>query len=165
MKAARTNKPQGKTYAEALLQWKKAFRFREGKDAQAYYDYAIVCAQHRSVADEIIASLSIKQKAEMGMAGLAKRVRAKVQEIEDGPKLAKFVKSQTWREEVKGQLADLTERITAAEPRAYSEVVGLIVRRKPVEFLELLRLSQRDWYAQLIDAVREDAEWDEGEPS
>jgi hypothetical protein len=66
---------------------------------------------------------------------------------------------QSWRDDVNGQLADLTERMTAAEPKAYSEVVSLLVRRKPVKFLELLRISQRDWFLQLVEAVREDDEW------
>jgi hypothetical protein len=167
MKAARTNQPQGKAYAEALQEWKKAFKFREGKEAQNYYDYAIVCAQHRSIADGIIATLSDRQRHEMGMSGLAKRVRAKLREIEDGPKPVKPPKPKGLRgevDDVKGELADLRERIAAAEPRAYSEVVDLIVRRKPVEFLELLRLAHGAWRTQLVEAVREAAEWDAGLP-
>ena len=162
MKAAGINKPQGKAYAEALREWKRGFKFREGKDAEYYYDNAIVCAQHRTLADEIISLLSERQKSEMGMAGLAKRVRAKLRELEEGPKPVKPPRPQSWRDDVNGRLADLAERMSAAEPKAYSEVIGLLVRRKPIEFLELLRLSQRDWFVQLLDAVRADDEWDAG---
>jgi hypothetical protein len=61
MKTAGINKPQGKAYAEAFREWKTAFKFREGKDAENYYDAAIVCAQHRTIANEIIASASSKR--------------------------------------------------------------------------------------------------------
>lgn len=159
MKAAGANRPLGKTYSEALKEWKKAFKFREGKDAEAYYDYAIVCAQHRTIADEIVSLLSVKQKAEMGMSGLAKRVRAKVKELEEGPKPVQPQKPQSWRKEVDGRLADVEERMLASAPKDAAELVGLIARREPAEILELLRIHQRAWLARLIDAVREDAEW------
>ena len=115
MKAAGINKPQGKAYAEAFREWKQAFKFREGKEAENYYDAAIVCAQHRTIANEIVSLLSVKQKSEMGMFGLAKRVRAKVSELENGPKPVKD-KPQSWRRDVEGRLADLQERLASAEP-------------------------------------------------
>jgi len=86
MRTAGVNKPQGKNYAEALMEWKQGFKFRQDKDAKAYYDHAIVCAQHRSIADDLVAGLSGKQRAEIGAAGLAARVRAKLHELEGVPK-------------------------------------------------------------------------------
>jgi hypothetical protein len=161
MKAAGINKPQGKAYAEAFREWKQAFKFREGKEAENYYDAAIVCAQHRTIANEIVSLLSVKQKSEMGMFGLAKRVRAKVSELENGPKPVKD-KPQSWRRDVEGQLADLQERLASAEPKRASELVSLLAQHEPAEILELLRLHQRSWLARLIDAVREEAEWKAG---
>jgi hypothetical protein len=115
MKAAGVNKPQGRPYAEALYGWKRAFKFPEGKDAEALYDHAMICAEHRAIADEIIAGLTDKQKAEMGMFGLAKRVRAKLNEFEGKPKKAR--KSQAAREaEFEGRLADVEERQMSEEP-------------------------------------------------
>ena len=158
MKAASINKPQGKAYAEALREWKRAFKFREGKDAENYYDSAIVCAQHRTIANEIISLLSGKQKSEMGMSGLAKRVRAKVSELEDGPKPVK-VKPESWRRDVDGRLADIEERVASAEPKRASELVGLLAQHEPTEILELLRLHQRAWFTRLVEAARDAAEW------
>ena len=162
MKAAGINKPQGKAYAEAFREWKQAFKFREGKDAENYYDAAIVCAQHRTIANEIVSLLNVKQKSEMGMFGLAKRVRAKMSELEDGPKPVKDKdkgKPQSWRRDVEGQLADLQERLASAEPKDASEVAELVCRYEPAEIFELLRLHHRSWFMRLMGAAREAAEW------
>ena len=158
MKAAGINKPQGKAYAEAFREWKKAFKFREGKEAENYYDAAIVCAQHHTIANEIISLLGVKQKSEMGMFGLAKRVRAKVSELEGGPKPVK-VKPELWRRNVDGRLADIEERVASAEPKRASELVGLLAQHEPTEILELLRLHQRAWFTRIVEAARDAAEW------
>ncbi len=158
MKAASINKPQGKAYAEAFREWKKAFKFREGKEAENYYDAAIVCAQHHTIANEIVSLLNVKQKSEMGMFGLAKRVRAKVSELENGPKPVKG-NSQSWRRDVEGQLADLHERLASADPKRASEAAELVSKYEPTEILELLRLHHRAWFTQLMEAARDAAEW------
>jgi hypothetical protein len=157
MKAAGINKPQGKAYAEAFREWKQAFKFREGKEAENYYDAAIVCAQHRTIANEIVSLLSVKQKSEMGMFGLAKRVRAKVSELENGPKPVK-AKPESWRHEFAGRLAEIEERVASAEPKRASELVGLLAQHEPAEILELLRLHQRAWFERLMGAARDAAE-------
>jgi hypothetical protein len=162
MKAAGINKPQGKAYAEAFREWKKAFKFREGKEAENYYDAAIVCAQHHTIANEIVSLLSVKQKSEMGMFGLAKRVRAKVSELECGPAPAKVQKPEAWRREIDGRLSDIEERVHAAEPRRASELVNLLAKHEPVEILELLRLHHSPWLGRLIDAARDEAMWVDG---
>jgi hypothetical protein len=158
MKAAGINKPQGKAYAEAFREWKKAFKFREGKEAENYYDATIVCAQHHTIANEIVSQLSVKQKSEMGMFGLAKRVRAKVGELEGGPKPVK-AKPESWRREIDGRLSDIEERVQAAEPKRASELVNLLVKHEPVEILELLRIHQRAWFERLMGAARDAVEW------
>jgi hypothetical protein len=158
MKAAGINKPQGKAYAEAFREWKQAFKFREGKEAENYYDAAIVCAQHRTIANEIVSLLSVKQKSEMGMFGLAKRVRAKVSELENGPKPVKD-KPQSWRRDVEGQLADLQERLASAEPKGASDLVSLLAQHEPSEILELLRVHQQAWFERLMGAARDTTEW------
>ena len=161
MKAAGINKPQGKAYAEAFREWKQAFKFREGKEAENYYDAAIVCAQHHTIANEIVSLLSVKQKSEMGMFGLAKRVRAKVSELEGGPKPVK-AKPESWRREIAGRLSDIEERVQAAEPRRASELVSLLAKHEPVEILELLRLHHSPWLGRLMDAARDEATWVDG---
>jgi hypothetical protein len=155
MRAAGVNKPQGRKYAEAFREWKTAFRFREGKDAEAYYDAATACAQHRTIADEIIASLSDKQRPEMGVFGLAARVRAMVRELEGVLKPVR-VTSASRLDHVEGELADVKERLAAVEPKHVSELVALIVQREPEEVAEMLRQTNPEWFARLL-AAREEA--------
>ena len=57
----------GSGYAEAFADWKKAFGFPDGKEHAVLYTNAIVCAERRVFADEIIAELSLKQKMDMGI--------------------------------------------------------------------------------------------------
>jgi hypothetical protein len=156
MRAAGVNKPQGRTYAEAFREWKTAFRFREGKDAENYYDAAIVCAQHRTIADEIIGSLSGKQRTEMGVFGLAARVRAKVRELEGVPKPVRATPASRF-DELASRLAEVEERMTAAEPRHVSELVALLVKWAPEEVAEMLRQTDPAWFERLIEAAREDS--------
>ena len=107
MKIAGTNKPQGKAYAEAFREWKQHFKFPSGPDAEGFYDAAIVCAQHSSIADAIIASLSVKQGAELGVFGLSKRIRAKLNEFEGAPpRIAPVSRTAA----LEGRIADLEDR-------------------------------------------------------
>jgi hypothetical protein len=123
MKAVRTNKPQGRAYAEAFREWKAMFKFPTGKDNEALYDAAIVCAQHRALAEEIIASLDVKKRVEMGIFGLAARVRAKTRELDGLPRRPKpNFRARDELENVKGALMDMREELTAARsenPLAY----------------------------------------------
>jgi hypothetical protein len=115
MKAVQTNKPSGKAYNEAYRDWKAAFKFPKGKDAQALYDAAIVCAQHRTIADDIINMLDAKKRADMGIFGLAVRVRAKLRELSGEPKkLPARVTQQARFGAVEGRMADIEEQLTAA---------------------------------------------------
>jgi hypothetical protein len=70
------SKPNGKQYAAAFREWKDKFEFPKGDKAENIYDAAIVCAQHKEIAEKVIASLTANQRVEMGVFGLAKRVRA-----------------------------------------------------------------------------------------
>jgi hypothetical protein len=85
MKVAQVNVPNGRAYADAFATWKRTYKFPEGKEAKAFYDDCIVCAEHRETADSIIAGLSIADKARVGVSGLAKRVRARLREDMEGP--------------------------------------------------------------------------------
>ena len=116
-----------------------------------------MCAQHHTIANEIVSLLSVKQKSEMGMFGLAKRVRAKVSELENGPKPTK-PKPESWRHEFAGRLAEIEERVASAEPKRASELVSLLAQHEPAEILELLRLHQRAWFERLMGAARDAAE-------
>jgi hypothetical protein len=138
MKAVRTNRPQGRTYAEAFREWKAMLKFPTGKDAEALYDAAIVCAQHRAIAEEIIASLDIKRRVEMGVFGLAARVRAKVRELEGQPRQPKLARRNELAN-VKGELADIREELTAAR----SENPFAYWRESPREVARILTRADR----------------------
>jgi hypothetical protein len=118
MKAAGADTPQGKAYAEAFYDWKRAFKFPEGPAAEALYDAAIIVTQHPCLAEQIIGGLSAKRRAEMGVFGLAKRVRTKLREFDGKPKKAR--KARASREaEFEGRLADMEERQMSEEPLKY----------------------------------------------
>jgi hypothetical protein len=134
MKAAKTNQPRGKQYALAFAEWKSAFKFPPGKDAERFYDEAIVCAQHRQIAETIISALDVKQKASLGEFGLAKRVRTKLAEF-DGTPAKKPRKPRAAREdEFDGRLRDVEERQRSEEPLSYWETdpdaIGRVMARR-----------------------------------
>ena len=157
--------PSGKAYSEAFREWKKGFRFPDGKPAENYYDAAIVCAQNRTVADEIIAMLEPRQRAEMGIFGLAKRVRAKVKEFDGKPKKVRATpKATTALEQMQGEVADLKERMAAAEPRTTSDLIELLAKREPTEVVEHMRLHQNAWFERLIEAAFATADWEAATP-
>jgi hypothetical protein len=109
--------PSGKAYAEAFRDWKEAFHFPRGKDEDAFYDDCIGCAAHRSVADGIMASLSIKDRANMGASGLAKRVRAKLREFEGGPAARRTpLRTSDRLGAIEGRFADMEERLSGRDP-------------------------------------------------
>ncbi len=133
MKAADVNTPKGRGYAEAFAEWKKTFGFPDGEEHAVLYSNAIVCAEHRVLADEIIAELSLKKKMDMGIFGLAVRVRKRVAELEGGPPKAKPRRSST-REDIdrmSGEMRDIREELAAARAsdpekhwRADPEAIG-----------------------------------------
>jgi hypothetical protein len=155
MKAAQINRPQGRAYAEAFREWKAMFKFPTGKENEALYDAAIVCAQHRALAEEIIASLAVKKRVEMGVFGLAVRVRAKVRELEGLPRQPKLTRRNEL-ENVRGELADMREELTAAR----SENPFAYWRSSPREVARILARADRAasealWKA-LAEALTED---------
>jgi hypothetical protein len=85
MKAARTNQPLGKPYNMAFARWKIEFGFkvtREGeKVPKDFLADCIVCARHRDMANDIIGALDANQRISVGISGLAKRVRNRLNEI------------------------------------------------------------------------------------
>jgi hypothetical protein len=82
MNAAKVNTPNGRAYARQFSHWKLVFKFRTDKEAEAYYDHALVCAANRPLADSIMAGLSDRKKADMGVFGLAIRIRKRLREEE-----------------------------------------------------------------------------------
>jgi hypothetical protein len=152
MKAVQTNKPSGKAYNEAYRDWKTAFKFPTGKDAEALYDAAIVCAQHRSLADDIIAMLDPKKRAEMGIFGLAVRVRAKLREISGEPKaLPARVTQQTRFAAVEGRIADLEDQLAHAR----SENPLAHWHQSPREVARIMVRTNRRQAQALADAIAE----------
>jgi hypothetical protein len=145
MKAAGVNAPLGRPYAEAFSEWKRSFKFPEGKEAQDFYDQAIVCAQHLAITEGIIAGLSAKQKPEMGVFGLAKRVRAKLNEFEGASKATQPKRQRAGHvaSEFAGRLADIEERQMSEEPlkwwRDSPEEIGRAMAR--VDSVAFRRLS------------------------
>jgi hypothetical protein len=91
-----------------------------------------------------------------GANGVAKRVRAKLSELEGAPKPVR--KSASWRNEVDGRLADIEERVMTAEPKSGWELVTLLARREPEEVAEMLRQTDRAWLKRLLAAMREEME-------
>jgi hypothetical protein len=82
------------------------------RKGEPLYDAAITCA-HRALAEEVIASLVVKKRVAMGVFGLAARVRAKVRELEGLPRQPKLARRKEL-DNVKGELADMREELTAA---------------------------------------------------
>ena len=106
--------PTGQKYGEAFSQWKDAMKFPRSKEHNALYDAAIVCARHRQLAETIIAGLDLKHRVEMGIFGLAARVRAKLREFEGETKPRQPPRTNAMLAEVRGQLADMREELAAA---------------------------------------------------
>jgi hypothetical protein len=152
MKAANTNQPIGKPYALAFAEWKSAFKFPTGKDAERFYDEAIVCAQHRQIAETIISALDAKQKAELGVFGLAKRVRTKLREFEGTP-IKKKIPRKARDEEFHGRLTDLEERTRSEEPLKWwendPENIGRAMARRN-------RVSARQLAQAIVAALEEE---------
>jgi hypothetical protein len=157
MKAANTNRPIGKPYALAFVEWKSAFKFPTGKDAERFYDEAIVCAQHRQIAETIISALDGKQKAEMGVFGLAKRVRAKLREFEGTPKRSRKPRAAR-DDQFDGRLRDVEERQRSEEPLKWWE-------NDPGNIGRAMARRNRDAARQLATAILAalDADKDEGQ--
>jgi hypothetical protein len=91
MKAAGSNQPSGHGYAGAFVAWKKQFGFTPSKGLPlppAYLDNCILAAANRTVVDKIIAELSPAQRAEMGIWGLAARVRKELKREPAEPRMA-----------------------------------------------------------------------------
>lgn len=86
MRAVGANQPLGKPYNMAFAKWKREFGFDVTPTGEkvplAFLADCIVCARHRDIANDIIASLDANQRINVGISGLAKRVRTQVNAIE-----------------------------------------------------------------------------------
>jgi hypothetical protein len=147
MNAVRVNRPQGRAYAEAFSEWKAGFKWPTGKENEALYDAAITCAEHRSITESIIASLDLKKRVELGIFGLAVRVRRKVKELEGEDQPPRRKPGPKGRDELAGRLDDVEERLTAARAenpfnyweKSPVEVARILVRANPAAAQKLAR--------------------------
>jgi hypothetical protein len=117
MQRADVNIPRGNPYTAYFQEWKREFKFPEGQREDRFYDEAIVCAQNYEIANRIIAALAVKQRAEMGVFGLAKRIRAYIKpEAQAKPKtVTKNVLAEAVIA-VSGRLSDVERKQMATEP-------------------------------------------------
>ena len=125
MEMSGSNDPRGGRYTRALAEWKLQFGFAD--KPKALLDDCMIAAQHRALSDEIIASLKPVQRANFGVAGLAKRVRAKLKEIEGKiaiPRVSPQAKLKAQLEEAEGKLAHLEEERASIEEDALPVQVG-----------------------------------------
>jgi hypothetical protein len=77
MKASGANTLRHKGYALAFRQWKRKFHFPDDttdKGAARFYSDAIVVAEHKELAEQLIAIMTATRKADMGVPGLAKLI-------------------------------------------------------------------------------------------
>jgi hypothetical protein len=77
MKASGANTTRDKGYALAFKQWKRQFKFPDDDSipgAARFYTDAILIAEQRELANELIVKMGSERKAEMGVAGLAKLI-------------------------------------------------------------------------------------------
>jgi hypothetical protein len=86
MKMSGSNRPHGKQYSLRFQAWKAKFGFiatdTGARIPESWLDECIVCAQHHTLSDEIIASLPPAVRANLGVSGLSKRVWQRLAEIE-----------------------------------------------------------------------------------
>lgn len=118
-------KTNGGAYAKALADWKAQFGF--GDMPKMFLDYCMITAKNRPIADEIIAATPPHKRVNLGAAGLAKQVRAKLKEIEGKPKIMRVSPQAKLKDElaeVRGQLAHLEEMNAAIEEEALPVSVG-----------------------------------------
>lgn len=123
---ASTPRQGGRPYAEVFAAFKQTFGFptyndpKDQKRADAFYDDAIYCAQHRQFVDEIINKMDPRWRANVGVSGLAKRVRAKVREAQGyhpSPRVSPFAN-------LKEQLAERDRELTKAKTDLQRAKVG-----------------------------------------
>ena len=77
LKASGANTLRHKGYALAFRQWKRKFHFPDDtteKGAARFYTDAILIAEHKELADRLIAIMPANRKADMGVPGLAKLI-------------------------------------------------------------------------------------------
>jgi hypothetical protein len=119
MRLAGVNAPTGRAYSDHLLRWKLRFGFPTDAAFNSFCDAAIYCAQHRDDANAVIASLLPRQRAELGIQGLVKRVRERVREARGEPhkppKPSPLTAMKARLADAEGELADAKERLANAD--------------------------------------------------
>jgi hypothetical protein len=160
MQRAGSNIPRGNPYTLYFQEWKREFKFPEGQRDERFFDEAIVCAQNKTIANEIIASLNVNQRAEMGVFGLAKRIRAALKpEAQVKPKkLDKNVLAEAVIA-VSGRLSDVETKQMSAEPLKWwtadpKAMAGIMAEVDPVAMRALVKEGARK-LGQRIDLAPE----------
>ena len=119
MKMSGSNQPRGKQYSLAFQAWKAKFGFvatdTGAKIPDSWLDECILCAQHRTLSDEIIASLPPAARANLGVSGLSKRVRQRLAEIEGHHRPPRV----TPMAQLRDQVALTAARVDSVAPSAF----------------------------------------------
>jgi hypothetical protein len=135
MKASGANTTRDKGYALAFRQWKQQFKFPADDSipgAARFYTDAILIAEQRELANELIAKMGSERKAEMGVAGLAKLIvmnlKAKRQHDADpNKKKEKFkVSFGPWESKRERQLQQQADELRDEYDALLRENVALI---------------------------------------
>jgi hypothetical protein len=117
MDLAHTSRPKGRGYIQTYSRWKKRFGFPDGPGTAAYYSAVIVIAEHETLARQIISDTTPGRRANLGVSGLAARVRAKLQPAGKNRPPSPVAKIKEQLRDTEGQLADAEERIAARRRR------------------------------------------------
>ncbi len=150
--AANTDKPRGRPYFEAFGKWKKAFGYvSTGDMSTAYFDDCLVIAEHREIAEQIIAEAPEDERFGFGVSTLAKRTRWRVRlEFEKAERAAAEAaegdSAAELRDARKAWLVDPSEDTTrdpAFVLRREEFEQWLVRRREALEFSYLAREAER----------------------
>src|SRR5262249_11490777 len=127
--AGNPNVADGRRYADQFFAFKQKYGFPTTKDYTPLYDAAIVCAAHPADVFDIRSALSSGERLRLGIFGLAKRVRDRINTREGGRKKPHKSPAMTTAQKLKeaeGKVADLEEKLAAVDdgyfdPKKYKE--------------------------------------------
>lgn len=153
MRLAGVNAPNGRAYADHFLRWKIRFGFPTDKTFNGFCDAAIYCAQHRDTANAIIASLPPKQRAELGIQGLFKRVRVSVREAggeprKPVPRLSPLAAMKQRNKELECELEEVKEKLAASEDGLFDPA-----KLKPEQLVRMLLENTNAAYCRKVVTI------------
>lgn len=131
MRAAKANRPRGRPYFEAFAKWKRAFGYeRTGDRPNNYFSDCLVIAERREIAEQIVTQTSEGEQFDLGLSGLANRVRDRLSETK-APEASAAAKTS------KAAVADAARTKTQARPRV----------REAADNAEIATLRKELWAA------------------